>query len=205
MNIAINIDGSSLRSVARRGMIAGALLLTTTVSAVPKTWDADDVLTAADLNGNFADLEERLLPLEAQGTRVSVSGVTPFTATAQTFTRVPYSTEKIDDLNEFSPVTNTFTASQGGDYEVCATIHIGDGNSGVPYELDVFKNGLRFRVVTANSAGAAGGASSARGCSTVRLAAGDTVDVRIYADTASAVAIANVNEYFTYLTINRLK
>ena len=64
MNITFNIDGRSLRTVARRGMILSALLLTTTVSAVPKTWDANDVLTADDLNGNFADVDARILAAE---------------------------------------------------------------------------------------------------------------------------------------------
>ncbi len=64
MNINITVDGRSLRTVARRGMILCALLLTTTVSAVPTTWNADDVLTADDLNGNFADVDARILAAE---------------------------------------------------------------------------------------------------------------------------------------------
>ncbi len=96
MNININIDGRSLRTAARRGMILCTLLLATTVSAVPTTWSADDVLTADDLNGNFEAVDDRIDAAEARlealeaGNPIAMSGGSGiFTTSSATPVAVP--------------------------------------------------------------------------------------------------------------------
>ena len=54
----------ALRVGIPAGLIAGAGAIA--FAAVPKTWNSGDVLTAADLNGNFTNLDSRLTTLQSQ-------------------------------------------------------------------------------------------------------------------------------------------
>jgi hypothetical protein len=88
-----------------------------------------------------------------------------------TFTKIPYATEIFDDGGRFDVGTSTFTAATAGDYLFCAAA---DANpAGGDVELDLFKNGARDKAFV-------WGRGGITGCTVLRLAAADQVDVRIW-------------------------
>lgn len=114
-----------------------------------------------------------------------------FTASSGQFTRVPYATETFDTRGEFDPVTSQFTASQAGDYQVCASL-----SASVEFELDLFKNGARERLLGE-------GPSAAGGCRVLRLAAGDQVHVEMMQSSGAAVNVA-LSAVWDWLTIRQV-
>lgn len=66
MNITIDVKhGAVKRALALAGGIAVIGGVVAIAHAVPTMFSNGDVLTAAQLNGNFADLEDRMVSLEA--------------------------------------------------------------------------------------------------------------------------------------------
>jgi hypothetical protein len=129
-------------------------------------------------------------------TSIYVDDVTTFAVPRLTHTKIPYTTEISDELGEYDPGTSRFTPSFPGDYQVCAALHK------APYlptlALNVFKNddaatrslfGFNRWVVT--------------GCTTVRLVAGDFIDVRIYQDGEGSYTF-EPNATWAWLTIHRV-
>jgi hypothetical protein len=168
------------------------------------TWNPGDTLFAGDLNANFAGLDTRITALEAPISKVSLSGVAPFTLTGNTgdnmeFVVVPYAMKTVDDLNEYNMTDHTFTAQQAGDYEVCASL---SSNGGGPvFELDTFVNGLRERSVALAQATSTpiGG-----GCLTIRLMAKDSLDVEALQVGAFASSVSTDGNW-DWMTISRLR
>ena len=130
-------------------------------------------------------------PVQVIPTALGLDAITTFAVPPQTFTKVPYTTELYDDGDEYDTSTNRFTAKAAGDYEVCATLYIVN----VAFELDVFINDARERAF-------AYGTTVAEGCHTVRLKAGDHVDVRVWHAEAASESVSNVPAW-TALTIRK--
>jgi hypothetical protein len=130
---------------------------------------------------------------EDRPAQVNVIAVSEFMAPSAVFTKVPYTTEAFDSINEFDPSTSQYTASQDGDYQVCGSLSIGGG---VGFELDLFKNAVRERVLAV-------GYGLATGCRVIRLVAGDRVTVHMYQNTVTAATI-RTDVWWDWLTIRQV-
>jgi hypothetical protein len=129
-------------------------------------------------------------------TAVYVEGVPGFAAPHLAPTKVPYSSEIVDELGEFDPVTHRFTAAAAGDYYVCASLYKGEYR---PFlTLAVLKNEGPSRWVFAFNAW------TPSGCTTVRLAAGDFIDVRVGQDSGGAYAFT-ADSRWSWLSIHRVE
>jgi len=125
---------------------------------------------------------------------VSAHGVANFAVPDATFTKVQYNAEVYDDENEFDVTTNRFTAKVAGDYLVCAGLSV--NATGYQYELDVYLNNTRLRAIAI-------GENVTRGCTVVRMAATDYVEIWMLQSTGSAVNVTQ-NLVWDWLTIGRL-
>jgi hypothetical protein len=101
---------------------------------------------------------------------VSVDAAMTFTAASNTYTRIPYTTERLDTREEFDPQTSTFTAAETGHYQLCASLGPGANNADIGFEVDVFINGAIHSAFTTHKL-------AGTGCRTISLSAGDTVQV----------------------------
>jgi hypothetical protein len=136
------------------------------------------------------------MTVEKVSSTVSIVNITQFTANQNQFTKVPYNTEYYDDGNAFDAGNSTFTVNASGDYRVCASLLAGTNPHTV--ELDLVINGVRDHAF-ANSTDT----TAARGCRTVRLAAGNTVEVQVYQNTATA-AVFSPDSYWNWMTIEKV-
>jgi hypothetical protein len=124
---------------------------------------------------------------------VSIDLAPSFQVTPGGFIQVPYTTELKDTRNEFDPDSHRFTASQAGDYQVCASLFVG---TPVAFELDIYVNGGRERGIAANN-------GAVTGCRSVRLAAGDQIEIWMEQNTSAAVPIS-LDPAWDWLTIQQL-
>ena len=152
---------------------------------------ADGATTAATASAAGGALKTTIDGLAAASTKVSVNGITPFAIPAQTFVKVPYLTEAVDDTNEFNVGTSVFTAAQTGDYQICASL-----STAGSAELDLFVNNVRERAFAAIT-------GVGTGCRITRLTAGQTADVRVFAGPAVGTISSDAN--WDWLTITRLR
>jgi len=131
----------------------------------------------------------------AQGASpVAISNTSTFAVPTGMLTSVPFNTELHDDWNEFDTALGRFAAKDAGDYEVCASIWDGADVSFI--ELHLFVNGSQEKALGAPN-------YTSRGCRIVRLATGDTVDVKLFQYTGSTITI-QPNGVWNWLTIERL-
>jgi hypothetical protein len=114
-------------------------------------------------------------PTGTPTTAIGVHSLSQFTAPNATFAKVPYGAAVYDDAGEWDASTSTFKAKVAGDYLVCAGIVTSANNFAQTIELDLFKNNgsTRERGITY-------GIAAISGCTVARLAANDTLDVRVY-------------------------
>jgi hypothetical protein len=126
---------------------------------------------------------------------VSLGNITMFTAAPNTFVKVPYTGEFYDDGNEFD-ASSRFTAAASGDYRVCASLLAGTGAH--VFELDLYVNGARENAFASSS-----DTTAATGCRTVRLAAGNYVEVWAY-QTATASVAFSPNPYWNWMTVDKV-
>jgi hypothetical protein len=203
---------------AKRVLVGAAVAIATAslgtsvvLAAVPNEFAPGDVLTAASLNENFADLdgridasaaetsalEQRIAALEAAAsaprTRVELNAIAPFTVASGVYEPVPYTGLLHDDKDEFDPVSATFMPDDAGDYLVCAAFTMNNANVAFT-ELYLYVNDTRGKAF-------AGPYSDyALGCTTVRLAAGDELQVRVRQSSGSTLGVST-SDYWTGLSI----
>ena len=127
---------------------------------------------------------------------LSLDNATTFTGAGSTFIKVPYGTELYDDLNQYSASMSRFTAAQAGDYQLCASML-----GATAFEMDLYINGTRENAL----AGGSGDSGFSHGCRTVRLAAGDYVE--IWADAASTTGTVTYspNTYWDWLVVSKMR
>jgi hypothetical protein len=125
---------------------------------------------------------------------VSVDDIATFVAASTVFTKVPYQGELYDDAGGFTD--GRFTAAEPGDYELCASLVMADDLS-LSFELDLYINGARENAIAA-----ARGAQ--QGCRTVRLEAGDDVEVRVYQDSGNPMIFVP-NSIWNWMTVSRIQ
>lgn len=176
--------------------VEGTALGRTKLGAVPFAIEADHANTATTAEAAGGALKTTLDSLTAKISHVSLNQVTPFEmSSGRDATVIPYSVELIDELDEYS--NNTFTASQPGDYLVCASLAVGD--STVLFEVDLFINGSRRNVIGNSS----GSYTATSGCAVVRLSKGDELDVRVhFRDGATTIP---TDDNWDWLNITRIR
>jgi len=186
----ISIDVECPESIKQAAKVVLPVLFVTTAGlafgGVPTTFTAGETLKASDLNTDFANLDGRLAPLEAPQGRLSYTNLTSFSLPQGTFVTVPYATKVYDDRSELDPATSAFTAKTAGDYEVCASIVAHQNVNGL--ELDLYVNGARTRSI---AEGIASTYTMASGCTTLRLAASDKVDVRVFQNSPGTITMSD--------------
>jgi hypothetical protein len=136
------------------------------------------------------------LTIQLVTSHVSLGDSAPFVAPSGTFTKVPYSMVLYDDSKEWT-TTNDFVAASSGDYEVCASLTSIPASATLGFELDVFIDGAR------DVAFAGGGSAFQGGCHTVRINAGQKLDVELYQGSGSSVSFAS-NVYWNWLTVSKV-
>ena len=125
-------------------------------------------------------------------TEVSLGDTAGFSSSNGQFIRIPYIFELANDEHDFDISSNRYTVSTPGDFEVCASI-INIVQRPLPViELDIFKNGIRNKMLASSTAAAVG-------CHTLRAATGDTLEVDISASTYAY----NGNAYWNWMTVRR--
>jgi len=167
---------------------------------LPHVFKAGDKLSAAEMNENFealrakvAELEQRL---DADWSHVSVNHVSPFRMPDDGFATVPYSSENMDQLDEYAK--NTFTAKEDGNYLVCASLVPAESVPSYNFELDLFVNDARGPGFAYSS----GLRSAAAGCTVQRLVRGDKIDVRAHSPAGISVNYSEDN--WDWITITRV-
>jgi hypothetical protein len=128
------------------------------------------------------------------------SGNTAALASAAT-TVVPFNVETVDTAQAFNPATGVFTVPMAGTYYVAACCYFepnasGSRACGIAVAGTIVMNGVYAPNSSNATSAAAGGV--------LRLAAGQTVDVRAWQNSGTALAINGSAPYVTYLTIARV-
>jgi C1q domain len=154
------------------------------------TWSAGDTLSAADLNGNFNNLQGQI-------TTAALAPRTPsaFRAWLTTAQSVPSTVGTLvafdhvaHDLgSEYNAGTGTFTAKQAGLYHVQCGISFLSTPAGTRCAVIVFKNG--GEVAEFNSHASSTQPISAAAVATVQLAAGDALTCQAWQNSSGAQPI----------------
>jgi hypothetical protein len=110
-----------------------------------------------------------------------------FTAPTGVATLVPYGAELYDDLDEFDTTTSKFHPKRAGDYLICA----GAAGSG-PFRLDIYDQDIWVR-------GFSGTTSTTTGCTVLRIAADDSIELRVSQTTGSVMTFTP--DFWGWLTI----
>jgi hypothetical protein len=111
-----------------------------------------------------------------------------------TFVKVPHHNEIFDMAGEYDNAQATFTPSQPGDYQFCSWLTWNTTSYGG--EIDLFVNGAREKGL-GDQRGACGG------CRTLRLAANDVVDIRMWQGTGNTVTVPE-DPNWDWLVIGKL-
>jgi hypothetical protein len=191
LEIDLFVDGSRERALAHGvGAVEGCRVERLAKGSTLEVWAYHDAATPlAVTNDAYWDW----LTIHEQRASVSLVNINAFQAPPNTFTIVPYSTEVFDDHNEFDLNQSRFVAANAGDYEICASIALGNGNVGYLVQPSLYVNGNRERELF-------GSPDGDTGCHVVRLATGDVVDVRVY-HTASTTLSISADPLWDWLTV----
>ena len=127
-------------------------------------------------------------------TEVSLGDTESFSSADGKFVRVPYAAELVDDQHGFDLANHRYTVATEGYFEVCASILNIDQMPLPVMELDVFKNGMRNKVIASS-------AYAACGCRVMHATVGDTLEVDIFAMASNHTG----NVYWNWMTLRRLQ
>lgn len=198
-DISPNVRGEAdvfVNGTRERGFALGPAAITGCHSVRLAAGDAVDIelyqqsVATASMT---ADVSWDWMTVVPQTASVAEIGITGFSAPAQVFTKVPYSTEAFDANGEFDVGTNTFTAATAGDYLVCASLASFTTTDGD--ELDIYKNGVREK-------GLHFGQAAITGCRVLRLAHNDQIQIEYYRP--GAVTFSS-DANWDYLTVSKLR
>jgi hypothetical protein len=116
-----------------------------------------------------------------------IAAVTPsaaFSSPNGQFVQIPYDTASVNDGTLYSTTTHQLTAPAAGDYQICAALNF--GTLGLEGEIDLFVNGNREKALS-------NGVTIMSGCRSVRAAANDQIDVRVFQNTMNTTVAHDVN------------
>jgi hypothetical protein len=164
------------------------------IAATPlHTWATGDTLTAADLNGNFKALDDRLTALEAQARPPSAFHATLTTATSiptgalttVIFDHVDYDLAKTaaGGSAEYSPVTGAFVPKAAGVYLINCIVELAGGapTATIDWGTVLYKNGTNMANTDTYGVGLI---TMSQGVTQeASLAAGDTITCAAYQNT----------------------
>ena len=114
------------------------------------------------------------------------------------------------DIDNRSAVTTgaswkfTVPAGQGGVYQISALLTMVEGNGGINFTVDLFKNGtVSTRLAWATTETTSPAQVSASGTTIISLAAGDYIDLRAAQDVGSPRILVNDSKY-NHISIQRV-
>lgn len=128
--------------------------------------------------------------------QLQVNSISSFAVPQASHTKVPYTSEGFDSPAQFDVGTSTFTAAAAGDYLVCASL----APEAPLYttEIGVFKNGSQLM-------GLATGRVRHAGCSVVRLAMSDQLDIRAYQGSSTSGISVTADPFWNWLQISKIR
>ncbi|MEO8799601.1 MAG: hypothetical protein ABI551_17035 [Polyangiaceae bacterium] len=171
--------------VKKWALRAGIPAVILTVAAVAwadslHTWNTGDTLQAADLNGNFANLQTQITALQAQAHpasafRADLSGslAVPNNSAAKT---VMPGTVSFDLGSEYTPSTGVFTPKNAGTYLVsCFVQWPSPGTTGGNWNVQIVNDAAPNKSLTNFDVGGNSNSGSEMTSGIVQLTAGEGV------------------------------
>src|SRR4029079_9221142 len=109
-----------------------------------KVWKDNDTLTAAELNGNFATLDNRLKAVEAPQTRCVRVHLTTTQTTQTVYTRLDFAQDGVEfnPGQEFETATDIFTVKAAGFYTLTCGIAVPTTAAGTYVAAVIRVNGV---------------------------------------------------------------
>jgi hypothetical protein len=151
------------------------------------TWSNGQVLTAADLNNNFSQLQSQITALQGQAHAASafsaqLTNATPFPSTAvYPYNTVVFNSVSYDLGAEYGPTTGVFSPHAAGTYLLqCSANFV--AQDGVRMTTAIMKNVNTEVAASDAQAGTAGQNLSSFAFGIVQLAVGDSVTCDIWQD-----------------------
>jgi hypothetical protein len=128
MKIEFEITKATTKRLLILGVVLSGALTVAVVHAVPVSFNSGDLLTAAQLNQNFGDLETRLHAIEATvhpasafQARLTVAQSIP----TALMTNVIFDQVQFDSANEYNKTTGAFRVAQAGVYSLSCVVELG--------------------------------------------------------------------------------
>jgi hypothetical protein len=203
----------------RLGIPAAALLVGSGLAwAAPaasltlKTWATNDPLTAADLNGNFQNLQAQITP-STFGTRVpsaAHAGITGNVTVTAAKPVVVFNSKKFDLNGELDTTKGTITVQNAGVYLLDCQLSFHNPDDSYDYGAELIKTssgGTLTQLVGSNSSsyGIGNNYFSTQVITTQQLDAGDAVGCQFYTNNTTIPAIVPGNDHDqTHLAVTRL-
>ena len=128
-----------------------------------------DIVVAPDPNWQWMSIE-RVTEVAAATTSAA------FSSPSGQFVQVPYDTASINDGSLYDTTAHQLKAAAAGDFQVCASLAFDSAT--LEGEIDLFLNTTREKSIS-------NGVGIMSGCRSVRVAANDLIDVRVFQNTTS--------------------
>jgi len=130
--VVMDLELTRRQKMALSAGLGGALVLVAAVASadVQKVWQSGEVLTAADLNENFAQIDGRVTALEEPPSAVLAHKAASQPIAGGIGAVVTFGSEDFDPSNELDPATGTFTAARDGYYHVDCNISYSGSSPG---------------------------------------------------------------------------
>jgi hypothetical protein len=189
MEIKIEITKATTKRLLILGIVLSVALTVTLVKAVPVSFNDGDVLTAAQLNQNFSNLETRMQAVEA-----AVHPTSAFHAAlsvAQTIptnlrTTVIFDQVEFDSASEYNKTTGGFTAAKAGVYVFLCNVEFVNAVTADWYAT-IRKNGTDLVGAEFTTPGNQG--ASPQVTVVTQLAANDTVTCAAYQGSGGSLSL----------------
>jgi hypothetical protein len=194
MQIKIEITKTTTKRLLLVGIVLSVVLTVTFVRAVPVTFTANQVLTAAQLNQNFSDLETRMKAVEAA--THPASAFRAMLTTAQTIptslrTTVIFDKVEFDSGGEYNMTTGGFTAGQAGVYVFTCTVEF-VASLTTDWYVTIKRNGGDLIGAEFTTPGAEG--ASPQATVVTKLAANDTMTCAAYQASGGPLALVTSSD-----------
>jgi hypothetical protein len=174
-------------------------------------WGTGDKLSATDLNGNFAYLNDQITLLEKQlptpsAFRAEIT-VAPTTVPTNVGPALLFDSTKFDLNAEYTAATGTFSPKQAGVYFVQCSVDWGPTVPTTTYSVAIYDNGSEINSSAVASAVAGtnnNGDLETPANGIVKLAAGDTVQCATYQSSGASVTLNNYSSTRNFFAASRL-
>jgi hypothetical protein len=143
--------------------------------------------------------------VDVTGNPQAIYGAPSGTVTSGATTIINFSTLELDTANAVTTGASwkfTVPTGKGGLYEISAAVTPNGAIASGVTQLLLYKNGSAVRTLW-RSSGAVPSTTMIRGQTTINLAAGDYVDVRLTQSSGGSVSITSTNVQENYISIHR--